>query len=523
MSFKVGTPTLALKMTKVKQFSEKKHGLAEKILEEAGEERYSRSRTFDRSRAGLNDYSGGMFSSGSDAFEYVQKVWAEADEVHRANSKSHRGLRKDKDVAFALIVKPPAEWANEQDAETLERFFKDYHDEMTAAGIFKDENVLIRARHRDEAGEHEHYVFMLDRTPEGDLGDGLNFWYKARRKGDRNSSFHDMLNHDIPRAMQARGWDVAECIDEDAYDAEKAAGMTPEERDAYSAECVAKKKSKRHGQSVNEYIADKRAEEANDAAEKAIARAAEATALAAEAQAAREEVEASINESRELALQWDETIDYLEDRYDALNAQTADAQQELADMEPKLRKCRAEIASMDADKDKAKAEKEKAEAEAEAAKKERQRAFEEKLAMGESLTQVKTNVDRREKQLAELDETIAERTAAVQQREAEIARKEAEAERKLKAAQDAIETAETVLNDAQKEADGAFSFIKSFLETKLRKTSPKALNTMLGWINGAQKAYAERMETKREKVTAARRSVSIAQPTRRSSEDSYDF
>lgn len=488
MSFKVGTPTLALKMEKVKQFNERKHGLAEKILEEAGEERYSRSRTFDRSRAGLNDYSGGMFSSGSDAFDYLRRVWAEADEVHRANSKSHRGLRKDKDVAFALIVKPPAEWANEQDAETLDRFFEDFHDEMTAAGLFKDENVLIRARHRDEAGEHEHYVFMLDRTPEGDLGDGLNYWFKPRRKGDPKSSFHDMLNHDIPRAMQARGWDVAESVNEDAYDPEKAAEMTPEERDAYSAECVAKKKAKRHGKSVNEYIADKRAEEANEAAEKAIERAAEATALAAEAEATRKEAAA-----------------------------------ELDDMQPRLTRGRAEIASMDADKAKARVEKEAAEKEVEAAKKERQRAFDEKLAMGRSLTQVKTNIDRREKQLADLDETIAARTAAVQQREAEAARKKAEAERKLKDAQDVIEMAETALNDAQKEADGAFSFVKSYLETRLRKTHAKFLDSMLGWINGAQKAYNERMETKREKIASARRSVSIVRPRSRSDEDSFDF
>lgn len=488
MSFKVGTPTLALKMVKVKQFNEKKHGLAEKILEEAGEERYSKSRTFDRSRVGLNDYSGGMFSSGSDAFEYLKKVWSEADEVHRANSKSHRGLRKDKDVAFALIVKPPAEWANEQDAETLDRFFDDFYDEMVAAGIFKDENVLMRARHRDEAGEHEHYVFMLDRTPEGDLGDGLNFWYKPRRKGDLKSSFHDMLNHDIPRAMQARGWDVAESINEDAYDPEKAAEMTPEQRDAYSAECVAKKKAKRHGQSVNEYIADKRAEEANEAAEKAIGRAAEATALAAEAEAARKEAAA-----------------------------------ELDAMEPTLRKGRAELASMDADTTKSRAEKEAAEKEAEAAKKERQRMFDEKLAMGRSLTQAKANVERREKQLAKLDETIAERTAAVQRREAETARKEAEAEQKLKAAQDVIAMAETALDDAKKEADGAFAFVRSYLETRLRKTHAKFLDSMLGWINGAQKAYSERMETKREKVTSARRSVSIAQPRSRSDEDSFDF
>lgn len=488
MSFKVGTPTLALKMEKVKQFNERKHGLAEKILEEAGEERYSRSRTFDRSRAGLNDYSGGMFSSGSEAFEHLQKAWAEADEVHRANSKSHRGLRKDKDVAFALIVKPPAEWANEQDAETLDRFFEDFHDEMTAAGIFKDENVLIRARHRDEAGEHEHYVFMLDRTPEGDLGDGLNYWFKPRRKGDPKSSFHDALNHDIPRAMQARGWDVAESTNEDAYDPQKAAEMTPEERDAYSAECVAKKKAKRHGKSVNEYIADKRAEEANEAAEKAIERAAEATALAAEAEAARKEAAA-----------------------------------ELDDMEPTLKKGRAELASMDVDKAKARAEKEAAEKEAEAAKKERQRAFDEKLAMGRSLTQVKTNVDRREKQLADLDETIAARTAAVQQREAEAARKETETERKLREAEELADKAQQALDDAQEQADGAFAFFRSFIETRLRKREPKFLASMLTWVGAAQKAYAQRTETTREQTTSVRRSVNVARSRSTERDNGLDF
>ena len=427
-----------------------------------------------------------------------------------AKSKQGRGFRKDKSIAYAFIFKPDSEWVNAQDKATLDRFFDDAFATACELGVF-DENtdVVLRERHYDEAAAHEH-VIVMEKTPDGDLA-GPDFLGLPK---------FDLLNHKLPEKMRERGWDMDELGR--GYDPDKAKQMTPEELAEYKADCVAKKKAK-HGRSANEYIADKRAEEANERAEKAVGIAAEATALAAEAEVTRKAVEASIDESRELAARWDETIDYLEDRYDALNAQTADAQQELADLEPKLKRGRAEIASIDADKAKAKAEKDKAEAEAEAAKKERQRAFDEKLAMGRSLTQVKTSVDRREKQLAELDETIAERTAAVAARETEIARKEAEAERKLKAAQDAIETAETALDDAKKEADGAFGFLRSFLETKLRKTSPKALNTMLGWISGAQKAYADRMLTKREKVSTARRSVSIAQPRSRSDEDSYDF
>ncbi len=482
MGFTMGVATLGLKATAAAAAKNpERNGNCRAICCEAGEERYSKTITYDPSRSDLNGHLG-KFSSGVDAYEYIREETEKAEAIHRAKSKQGRGFRKDKSIAYAFIFKPDSKWANAQDKATLDRFFDDAFAAARELGVF-DENtdVVMRERHYDEAAAHEHTIVM-EKSPDGDLA-GPEFLGLPK---------FDVLNHKLPKKLREMGWDIDEL--ERNYDPEEAKDMTPEELAEYKAECIERKRAK-HGLSANAYIAKKRAEEARADAEKAIGIAEEATAVA-----------------------------------DAAEARKSDAEAELAALEPELTRGRAEIAASADAKAKAEAEKKRAEeesakakAEAEAAKKERQKMFDDKLAAGRSLTQVKFNVEKREKQLAELDETIAERTAAVQQREAEAARKEAEAERKLKAAQDVIEAAETAINDAQKEADGAFSFVKSYLETRLRKTHAKFLDSMLGWINGAQKAYSERMEAKRQTVTSVRRSVSIAQPRSRSDENGFDF
>jgi len=215
------------------------------IVEEMGEERFSTSSTLDRSRSDQNIYFGN-YRSGR---ECVEAMLAEIDEYeieYKKTSYRNRGLRADATVAVAFIVKPEADWINNQTPEDVEKFFEDAHEVLTDLKITSPESERMRVRHLDEGSVHEHYC-TLAYDSEGKLRGSKIVNLKTFRK----------LNQEFPEMMQKRGWDMNELI---AYDPEEVKDMTPDEAAAYKQEHIEKKKQKRHGLTTNEYIAEKEAE-----------------------------------------------------------------------------------------------------------------------------------------------------------------------------------------------------------------------------------------------------------------------
>lgn len=169
MGFTMGVATLGLKATAAAAAKNpERNGNCRDICCEAGEERYSKTITYDPSRSDLNGHLG-RFSSGVDAYEYIRSETEKAEEIHRAKSKQGRGFRKDKSIAYAFIFKPDSEWVDAQDKATLDAFFDDAFATACELGVF-DENtdVVLRERHYDEAAAHEHVIVMA-KTADGDL------------------------------------------------------------------------------------------------------------------------------------------------------------------------------------------------------------------------------------------------------------------------------------------------------------------------------------------------------------------
>lgn len=250
MGFKVGMPVLKLKNAKSggkNRGKSKNSGNLKSILGEAGTERWSATKTLDRSLSSTNEHLG-PYSSGEEAYEAIM---AEVEEYSEAYKAEHgRGVRKDAVLAFAMIVKPPAEVVNAMTPEERARFFKDSYDTLVELNVLSDDNVRMRERHRDEGGEHEHIISMAYDK------DG-----KLNGKKVVSLGMFKKLNKEFPKRMQEKGWDVEEC---DVYDEEAVKSMTPDEADAYKAEHRAKKA--KQGLSANEYIALKHAEEAEQRA-----------------------------------------------------------------------------------------------------------------------------------------------------------------------------------------------------------------------------------------------------------------
>jgi len=242
MGFNVGMPMLGLKRGKAKG---KHAGNIRSIIEEMGEERYSVSKTLDRSKSDQNIYFGD-YRSGR---ECTEAMLAEVDayEVeYKKTSYKGRGLRSDATVGVAFIVKPEAEWINQQSPEDVKKFFKDAHEVLTGLGVISPESERMRVRHMDEGAPHEHYAIMAYDD------DG-----KLRGSNIVNLKTFSKLNQSFPRMMQKRGWAVNELV---AYDADAVEGMNPDEAAAYKENHIKKKQQKRHGLTANEYIADRECE-----------------------------------------------------------------------------------------------------------------------------------------------------------------------------------------------------------------------------------------------------------------------
>ncbi len=250
MSFNVGMPMLGLKRENAKG---KHAGNLRRILDEAGTERYSATKSFDPAKSERNLHLG-SYASGEEAYAAIMDEIDDYEVEYKKTSYRGRGLRSDATVAFALIIKPEGDWINKQPPEVQEQFFFDSYEVLCELGVLSGDAVRMRERHLDEASPHEHVIAM------GYDEDG-------RLAGSRivNLKTFKKLNRDYPKLMQKRGWEVNELK---AYDAEAVKNMTPEEASEYKEQHRAKRE-RHHGLSANEYAAMKDAEQALEVAKQA--------------------------------------------------------------------------------------------------------------------------------------------------------------------------------------------------------------------------------------------------------------
>lgn len=211
MGFRMSVPYLGL--TRKPDESSKHKAYGEGICKEAGIERASRSKTLDRTLSGKNIY---------DDIESGSELWEEM--CRRADSYSievrgktrdgkevvrKRGLRKDAIVGFAVIFKPPTEVVESWSRKRRERFFNDCHEvaEHLEPELFQRSNILMRSRHMDEEGEHEHVL-------------GVPLDIEGHYNGsDMLTHMRDNFNRNFAAEMRKRGWNMD---DLELYDAERA-------------------------------------------------------------------------------------------------------------------------------------------------------------------------------------------------------------------------------------------------------------------------------------------------------------
>ncbi len=222
-----------------------------KITEEAGNERYSKSETLDRTRSINNDYEG--YKSGS-------KCWDEMEEEatnykvkgKTKNGKNYeRGLRSDAVIGYAVIFNPPADMTEGWTQDDYKRFYRDSWDTMNQIEprLFCGENIKMKAVHRDEG--------LMDNN--GEYGEHMHVIGTAKDNGKYcgniiDASLYVRINENYPKMMRAKGWDL------DDLDTTDFSRMGKDENGRvkdpeYRAERNAKRKLA--GRSVNQYRADK--------------------------------------------------------------------------------------------------------------------------------------------------------------------------------------------------------------------------------------------------------------------------
>ena len=224
----------------------KRKGNLSAVSAEAGPERAGSDPDIDRERSGENEYTGFKTSGIGLAYEF-EKEAAEYSERLRAGGE--RGLRSDAIIGFSAIVKPPAEWVNGLSVEERKRFFAD-SDEIMYDLMGHDDagrpNIRATALHRDELGEHKHYLGM-PYTADGRLC----------AKQLINLQLFRRFNREYPERMRQKGWDIEDCV---VYDADATKNMTQEELEDYKTENIKRKKQNRSGRNSKDYKAGKEKE-----------------------------------------------------------------------------------------------------------------------------------------------------------------------------------------------------------------------------------------------------------------------
>ena len=219
-----------------------------KICMEAGNERASKSKTLDRKRSHLNEYS--VYSSGAECWAAMEADAAayRSEYTDKHGKQRSRKLRADAVIGWAMIFKPPADvsqgWTPEQKAKFVEDSWTVMR--LIEPRLFRTSNVRMVATHRDEDGDHAHLI--------GDSKDEAGAY--CGNLIDLN--LMDRINAQYPELMrQIGGWDIedAEVTDWEKY------RNDPE----YRAAVDARKAAGPGGLPVNEYgprAAAQRAEEA---------------------------------------------------------------------------------------------------------------------------------------------------------------------------------------------------------------------------------------------------------------------
>lgn len=223
----------------------------EAIAKEAGNERYSKSNTLDRTRSHLNEYRG--YRTGADCWADME---AAADEyrvtgVSRSGKEFSRKLRGDAVIGWAMIIHPPESVTVDWPPEKHKKFANDSWNAMKKIEprLFRIENLRMLATHKDEGGEHNHFI--------GDAKDE-----DGKYCGNLiDAALMVKICKEYPALMRKKGWDVEDPELTDFKRMGKNEDGTYKDPE-YRAKVKARKKG---GLSVNDY-AEQQAKEQRDAA-----------------------------------------------------------------------------------------------------------------------------------------------------------------------------------------------------------------------------------------------------------------
>lgn len=250
------------------------------ILEELGNERYSKSVTLDRSRSTSNEYQG--YASGGKCWD-AMSVKADAYRIKgkTKNGKDYeRGLRSDAVIGWAMIINPSDEMSQGWTQEQYQKFYRDSFAALhkIQPDLFRAANITMTSTHRDEGllgadgryGEHMHIA-------------GHAIDEQGRYCGNKiDAKLVCDINKQYPALMRARGWDL-----EDIEVTDWARMGKDKDGNDIDPEYKASRRKKRAGRSVNQYVADKAKDADNaytDAMEQLQAAQAQAVAVVAEAE-----------------------------------------------------------------------------------------------------------------------------------------------------------------------------------------------------------------------------------------------
>ncbi len=222
---------------------------AKAFCQEAGSERYSASETLVRDRSKNNQYEG--FTRGEDAHDEMMK---QADEyvstyTDKNGIERHRRLKSDAVIGYAVIFNPPEEECFAWTEEQYQKFYQDSWDVLKELHpeMFSDEHVLMRVEHRDEGigdNDYHQHIIGIPKDAEGKYcGNGINGKMLSR------------LNKSYPQMMRAKGWTEMDDLDTTDWKKYVTDDDYQNERDI---------KLKKHGKTVNEYIAGKTTAVYND-------------------------------------------------------------------------------------------------------------------------------------------------------------------------------------------------------------------------------------------------------------------
>lgn len=201
MGWKVGITTLKLTNQRSKKSRAKRTGFLRAVVCEAMPERWGKDEDIDRSRSRFNSYTG--ITSG---VELAETMTAEAtDYSKRRKAAGGRALRADAAIAWAMILKPPAEIINVMSPEQQVKFFAD--SDKILMEIMGADNIRATALHRDELAAHKHY-FGMGYTKSGELCVDKVI----------NPKLYKRLNQEYPQKMRKLGWDIEDCT---VYDCQR--------------------------------------------------------------------------------------------------------------------------------------------------------------------------------------------------------------------------------------------------------------------------------------------------------------